>query len=169
MATDLSSLIAGLSATSAAARSRAAEQLAHAGPAAQAAAVPLVRACADAEDAVRQWAAAALEELGPPLASDLAHLTALVHDEQGDVGYWAVTLVGRLGTQAAPSVPTLAGVLASTRDLAVRERAAWALGQIGPPAAAARPQLQQAAAGNAARLARLAQQALRQIGEGPAE
>jgi HEAT repeat protein len=163
MATDVSHLIAELRAASAATRSQAAEQLSHLGTGASEAAVPLVQACADGEDEVRQWAAAALEELGAPLASDLEPLIALLQDEQGDVGYWAVTLLGRLGSEAAAAVPVLAGVLASNRDLAVRERAAWALGQIGPPAAAACPQLQQAAAGDAARLARLAQQALRQI------
>ena len=166
MATDIARLIATLRDVSPAERSQAAEQLCHLGAEAQEAAVALVRTCADGEEEVREWAVAALEDLGPPAAGDLHALTALVTDKNRDVGYWAVTLLGRLGATAAAAVPALAGALSGPVDLAVRQRAAWALGQIGPPAAAARTPLQQAASSDDPRLARLAQQALQQLGGG---
>jgi HEAT repeat protein len=56
-------------------------------------------------------------------------------------------------------------VLESDADLPVRERAAWALGEIGPVANSAAPALRAAADGDDARLARLAQQALQSFGE----
>jgi hypothetical protein len=84
----------------------------------------------------------------------------MVADVHPDVGYWAATLLGRLGKQAAPAVPVLARVVCGGVDLTVRQRVAWALGQIGPAAAEALAALQQAATSDDLRLARLAQQAI---------
>jgi HEAT repeat protein len=164
MATDIPQLIVTLGDVSPAERSRAAEQLCHLGAEAQEAAVALARASADDAEEVREWAVAALEDIGAPAAADLDALTVLLADKNRDVGYWAATLLGRLGSQAAAAVPALAGALTGPVDLAVRQRAAWALGQIGPSAAAARTPLQQAAHSDDPRLARLAQQVLQQIG-----
>ena len=165
MATDIRQLIAGLGDASPGKRSQAAEQLSHLGAEAQEAAVALVRACADPEEEVRQWAVAALEDLGPPAPTQVNSLAALVPDKSLDVGYWAATLLGRLKDQAASAVPALAAGVLGPLDLAVRQRAAWALGQIGPPAAPAWEHLRQAAGHSDPRLARLAQQAITQIGE----
>ena len=52
----------------------------------------------------------------------------------------------------------------SSPDLSVRQRAAWALGKIGPVASAARGTLKRAAGQGDERLARLAKEALESIG-----
>jgi hypothetical protein len=144
-------------------RWQAAEQLAQLGEGAQAAAVGLVQAAGDPEERVRQWATAALEALGPPPASDRERLTALLAAPQADVVYWAATLLGRLAADAAPAVAELAHVVRAAPDAAARQRAVWALGQIGPPAASARDTLERAAQDSDVRLARLARQSLERI------
>jgi HEAT repeat protein len=161
---DIATLAARLADTDADARADAAERLCRAGDEARTAAVPLVRACGDANDSVRDWAVAALEELGPPPAADIATLTTLAGERHALVAYWAVTLLGRSGKDAAAATPVLAACLTQAPDPAVTERAAWALGKIGPAAAAARPALEQASGAPDPRLARLAQQALDSIG-----
>ena len=158
---DTSNLINDLNSHELAARRRAAEQLA-----AQldvTAAVPLVRACGDVDESVREWAVAALEQLGLPDAADAAALTELLTADHRDVRYWSATLLGRLGRRAASAVTALSESTARDADPAVRQRTAWALGEIGPPAAAAKPILAQAAAGDDPRLARLARQSLEKI------
>lgn len=160
----LSTLIAALSDRAAPKRSQAAEQLALLGTDAQPAAVALVLACGDEDDEVRQWATAALEQIGPPLLSDLEQLAALTVAKSSDVAYWAATLLGRLKAQAAPAAETLAHAVTDSPHLPVRQRAAWALGEIGPAAAPALLSLRKAANDPDPRLARLAQQAIEQIG-----
>lgn len=155
---------AALAGTDPAARRAAAEHLAHAGTASAPAAVALVRACGDADDEVREWAVAALEELGAPPPALVGELAALVTGSDPLAAYWAATLLGRLGSAAADGVPALVTVLEGQGDLAARERAAWALGKIGPAAAAARDALGRSASAADARLARLATDALAAIG-----
>src|SRR5262249_14436127 len=144
-------------------RGRAAEELSRLGPEAQAAAIPLARACGDNAEEVREWAVAALEDLGPPAVADCAGLAELLSDEHADVAYWAATLLGRLQAAAAPALSALTTALAQSPHLAVQQRAVWALGAIGPAAGNARPALEKAAAGQDPRLADLAQAALKQI------
>lgn len=167
---DVSQLAAELKNSDPAARAAAAEQLAQMEDGAQAAAVPLVQAMADSDSTVRDWAHAALESLGPPAANDAAALAKLLSDESLDVAYWAATLLGRLGATAGSSssafVKPLVVALDSYPESAVRERAAWALGQTGPPAKEAIPALQTAAASTIPRLARLAKEALEKIKSG---
>jgi len=133
------------------------------GPDARPAAVPLVRACAEQSEEVSEWVVAALEEIGPPRASDVADLARLVGDPNADVAYWAVTLLGRSQSDAAPAVGALAAAVSDAPEMSVRQRAAWALGQIGPPAAGAIDALRRAESHEDARLARLARQALERI------
>jgi hypothetical protein len=159
MAHDPASLVTALRTGDAAAQQAAAEQLAQLGEDAQAAAVPLVEACA-ASDALREWVVAALESLGAPAAVDVPALAKLVHRPQLDVAYWAATLLGRLEAEAAPAVSDLTAALGDHAELAVRQRAAWALGKIGAAAAPARDALRDAAAGADARLAALAKEAM---------
>ena len=161
MPTNLSSLIAALSDNNADNRAQAAEQLAVLGTDAQPAAVALVLACGDEAEEVRQWATSALEQLGPPEASDAEPLTSLIDAKSSDVGYWAATLLGRL--KSASSVDALAHAVAGSPHLSVRQRAAWALGEIGSAAIAAVPNLQKAAADPDPRLAWLAQEAIQKI------
>jgi HEAT repeat protein len=128
------------------------------------AAAPLVRACGDADEQVREQAVAALEDLGPPPAEAIGQLIDLVAHGDPLVAYWATTLLGRAGGDAASAVPALAGCLVSPADLAVKQRASWALGKIGAPAASARAALDRAASDADPRLARLATEALAAIG-----
>ncbi len=164
---DATQLSADLKSSDPSVRTSAAEQLTHLEEGAQAAAVPLVRAMNDAESTVRDWAYAALELLGPPAASDGPALAQLLSDPCLDIAYWAATLLGRLGAEdssaCAASVKPLIAALESYPESAVRECAAWALGQIGPPAAEATAALQTAAAGSLPRLSRLAKEALEKI------
>jgi HEAT repeat protein len=157
---DIAALLRRLSATNADERAEAAEAICRAGEAASAAAVDLVRACGDADDRVREWAAAALEELGPPPPDATKNLGELAGSSDPLVAYWAVTLLGRTGASAASAATLLAGLVDAAADIAVRQRAAWALGKIGPGASAARDALTRAAGNSDPRLARLAAEAL---------
>jgi len=163
MPTELSQLISALTDPDPPKRCAAAERLAQLAPDARAAAIPLVRVCADEAEEVREWAAAALEELGPPRREDIDPLSSLLDDQSPEVGYWAATLLGRLKGEAASAVPALAAVLTSPLDPSVRQRTAWALGKIGPPAVVALEGLKQAAGDDDPRLARLARQAIERI------
>ena len=161
--TDIDSLTMRLAGGGAAARAEAAERLCRLGPAAAAAAVPLVRGCGDDDDQVREWSAAALEELGPPEVDAIDELSVLAADGHPLVAFWAVTLLGRLGAVAAPAVPVLIESLGGRTDLAVAQRAAWALGRIGRAASAAVEPLTAAAGRGDPRLERLATEALAAI------
>jgi len=146
-------------------RRQAAEQLAQSaegvrwGPGA----LSLVRAAADEDEAIREWAVAALEGMGAPHDADALQLAATVGSDCCDEAYWAVTLLGRLGPRGAVAVPQLAAAVTAHPELPVRQRAAWALGQMGAAARPAESALQEAASSSDARLARLASDALRQL------
>jgi HEAT repeat protein len=126
-------------------------------------AVALVKATGDDAEEVREYAAAALEEMGPPEVEDVGSLAALLSDSAADAGYWAATLLGRLEANAVPAVPLLAAAVTGSTNMSVRQRAAWALGKIGPPAGPALNALKQAATSDNPRLARLAHRAIEQI------
>jgi HEAT repeat protein len=164
MNADLRSLVAQLEGTDSDGQVAAATKLATLGRDAQSAAVALVRTVGIPHEEVLEACTAALEDLGPPAADQIEQLGALAQDCSSDVAYWAVTLLGRAGDGAAVAVPQLIRVLQSDADLPVRERAAWALGEIGPTARAAQPALAAAAESGDARLARLAKKALEAIG-----
>jgi HEAT repeat protein len=164
MSQETETLIRQLTSTDAAEQAAAAEALARLGHAAQPAASALVVALRAPDATTRDWATTALEELGPPPVGQVAELTELAEDESLDVAYWAVTLLGRTGSGAAPAVPVLAKLLQSSPELAVRERAAWALGKLGRAAGPALPALRAAAASDEPRLGRLAKQAIDAIG-----
>jgi HEAT repeat protein len=141
----------------------AAEALARMGKDAQPAAAALVAALRTADTPTREWCAAALEELGPPSTSHIRELAELAGDESLDAAYWAITLLGRANSDAGLAVPALIKTLQYSSELALRERAAWALGKLGPAAKSAAASLQEAAASGEPRLARLAKQALAKI------
>lgn len=146
----------------AARRVAAAEHLSHASDAT--AAVELVRACGD-EPEVREWAVAALEDLGPPPAELQAELRGLVSSGDPLVAYWAATLLGRLGPAASNSQQELTKALSTSRDAALRQRAAWALGEIEARTSDAVAALQRATRTGDARLARVAKRSLEAIKE----
>jgi HEAT repeat protein len=146
-------------------RRRAAEALAQQPDIAPATLV-LTQACGDHDEQVQEWAVAALENLGTPPVDYAADLAGLLNHPAGLVGYWAATLLGRMGEDAASAKEALASTLSGTAEIAVRQRAAWALGKMGPAAADAAHVLRQASQSSDARLRRLAMQALTQIGHG---
>jgi len=156
-------LIAQLKSPEADTRAAAAEALCQAGDDAAAFAPPLVEAVKDEDRRVVQWANAALEGMGPPTADHAGTLARLLDDPSPDIAYWAATLLGRLGGRAAEDpavVSALARCLMGHPAVSARERAAWALGQIGPAAQAALPALSQAQTAGGPRLTRLAQKAV---------
>ncbi|NLY01786.1 MAG: HEAT repeat domain-containing protein [Rhodopirellula sp.] len=163
MPTQLSVLVDDLFAGDRQRRLEAAEQLSRLGSEVRPAAVNLVKACRDESEEIREYVVAALEEMGPPRLEDSFLLAELLNDASADVGYWAATLLGRLKQGAAEAVPGLADVLAGPADLSVRQRAAWALGEIGPAARPAVDVLRQAEAEGNPRLARVAHQAREKI------
>lgn len=164
----IASLVERMTGQDADARADAAEALCRAGEDASPVATALVAACGDDDDRVREWAAAALEELGAPPAELVADLIPLAASAHPLVAYWAVTLLGRGGESAASAVPVLQDCLAPGVALEVRQRACWALGKIGGPAAApARQALEAAAADSDPRLSRLAGEALALLGPKP--
>jgi len=120
MPTELSQLISALVDPDPAKRCAAAERLAQLAPDARAAAVPLVRVCADDAEEVREWAAAALEELGPPRREDVDPLSGLLGDKSPDVGYAAgprASFAGFMSNSPAeavayPSANAASGLLA---------------------------------------------------------
>ena len=119
----------------------------------------LLQSCGDESEEVVQWAESALEEIQPSLSS-LAEISKLVSSSEEQVAYWSCTLLGRLGAAAEDAADPLAKVLGSNAPLAVRERAAWALGKIGSGAPAAVEALKAAAEDGESRLGRLAAKAL---------
>jgi HEAT repeat protein len=157
---NIAQLAADLDSGDAARKAQAASAAATLGEGARPLAVALVRRTGDEDEATREAVVAALEDLGPPAAEDVAALAGLLGDPCAAVGYWAATLLGRLGAQGAKATKSLGEALASSPELAVRERSAWALGQIGPAAGDAREALRAAAESQHARLARLAREAL---------
>ena len=112
----------------------------------------------------QQQATELLENSGPPSAADASSIAALLTDANADVVYWAATLLGRMEAKASPYTDALGKVLISSSADNARERAAWALGQIGPGAAAALPSLEKLANSASPRLARLSREAIKQIG-----
>lgn len=161
---NIDTLIVQLEGSDTAQQTAAATELATLGHAAQRAAVALVRTIGIPDEEVLEACTAALEDLGPPAADQIKPLAELAGDCTSDVAYWAVTLLGRAGHNAAAAVSALTQVLESDADVPVRERAAWALGEIGPAANAAALALRTAANSSDARLARLAAKALEAVG-----
>ena len=160
---DVSKLIESLRSSEPVQRSEAAQELAKLGEAAQPAAVPLVETCADSDSDAFEWVVAALEQLGPPAKNDLAKLATLAGNEAQDVAYWAITLLGRAKREAQSAVDALAHTLDTHAESSVRQRAAWALGEIGVATEPARSALKNAAAASDRRLATLAGEALKRL------
>jgi hypothetical protein len=110
------------------------------------------------------WASQALETGVRPTIDEVGQLTVILNQSLSDeVGYWAATLLGRLGIQASSAVETLVRCAADSKYLPARERAVWALAQIGRAAAPGTPTLRILAEEGPPRLKRLAIAALEAI------
>ena len=146
-----------------AARREAARQLSLHPEEAQVAAIALVTAASDADESLREWAVSTLEDLGPPSAADLSELLRLADNSSSDIAWWAITLLGRLGPEASDAAALLARRSLDETSPAVRQRAIWALGQLGPAATGQRDTLVTLADSEDAQVARLARQALERV------
>ena len=163
MASEAEELFVRLQSADVAVRRTAAESLSRIAADLAADAEAIVAACRDEDEQVREWLFAALEELPAPPAGCAESLSALLGDQNTNVVYWAVTLLGRMQAAAAPGVPNLSAVLAAHPQITLRQRAAWALGKMGPAAETARRPLEEAAASDDDTLAKFSQLALRSL------
>lgn len=121
------------------------------------------------DDEIRMWASEALESAVQPDASEqlmLIQLLESTHDSE--ICYWAATMLGRLGKEAGAAAAALEVCVRESMYLPARERAAWALSQIGPAAKVATATLKEAAETAPPRLQRLATAALEAI-ENPSQ
>lgn len=117
----------------------------------------IVRLAGHHDDEVRMWAAEALESSVQPDASEQLLLIQLLESSHdSEICYWSATMLGRLGTEASAAARALQRCASQSGYLPARERATWALSQIGPAARIAIPTLQQAAETAPPRLRRLA-------------
>ena len=140
----------------------AAEQMSRMGEAAYPAIPSLVNGCGSSDEDVRSWCNSALEETGPPAARQISDLAALALSANSDIAYWAVTMLGTAGRDAVSATGSLVNRLHDDSAINVQQRAAWALGRIGPFAPEARSALTDAAASSGP-VASQAQRALDQI------
>jgi hypothetical protein len=123
-----------------------------------AAVLPLV---VDPDEQTRHWACESLDRVLKPEIDELPGLIETLRGTtDGEVEYWTATMIGRLGPDAASATAVLATVLLDSSCLAARERAAWALSQIGPAARSAVNSLRQIGNDDPPRLRRLAESAL---------
>jgi len=124
----------------------------------------IVQLAGSAEDEIRMWASEALESAVQPDASEqlmLIQMLESTHDSE--ICYWSATMLGRLGKDAGASAAALEACVRESMYLPARERAAWALSQIGPAAKVAVATLQEASQTAPPRLQRLATEALKAI------
>lgn len=116
------------------------------------------------DDDVRMWASEVLESSIKPTEDEVTDLIRLMDEnDDGEVCYWAATMLGRLGEASVAAVPALASCMSESMYLPARERAAWALAQIGAQAADAISTLKQVSETAPPRLQRLANEAIARI------
>ncbi|TWU17734.1 hypothetical protein Pla52o_49490 [Novipirellula galeiformis] len=128
-------------------------------------AVACIKLVVDSDEEVRMWAAEALQRSVLPDVDDVETLAELVlYPNDGEIPYWAATMLGRLQSEAVGGVEALQHCLLNSNYLPARERAAWALAQIGPAAANAIGSLEKAAPTAPPRLKQLVREAIQAIG-----
>lgn len=129
------SLVESLTGVDGPAKVNAAEALGWIGPGAAEAVPALTAAMRDSR--VRAEAAAALGRIGPGTAEAVPALMTALEDAKIDASYTVAQALCNIGPQVIPHlVRALESAVAG-----VREKAAWALGRIGPGAACAVPAL----------------------------
>jgi HEAT repeat protein len=146
-AADVDDLVKQLKDKNADVRRKAAKDLADAGADARPALPVLVAALKDNDLFVRRFSAQAVGAIGPDAVSALPTLQKMVKDpnEKMEVQEAAVTAIGKMGKGG---VSFLGGIVKDAgNDIALRRRAAEALGAIGPDAKDAMPALTDALKG----------------------
>ncbi len=158
-------------------RSEAALALFKMAPASRAAVPALGDALADENPVVRVNAALALLRMREEARPAVPALTRAVKDGRNVeyIGSFTVTTqevailaLGRATAGTADAVPTLTEALEEARTDLTRRAAVRALGEVGPPARPAVPQLQALLRGQSDDLRLVAEDALRKIGADPA-
>ena len=142
--TDVSTLVAAMSAPDEAERRHAAEGLGRLGTRAAAAIPALLECLKDRDDLVRGQCAEALGNIGHDGSEVVAALRGLLKDRSEFVRRMAAGALGDLGATSGGTVGDLSDALTDEEEFV--RRAAAALGKIGPPALEAAPALQAALA-----------------------
>ncbi|MGI9468150.1 MAG: HEAT repeat domain-containing protein, partial [Rubripirellula sp.] len=125
----------------------------------------VIRLAGSRDDSVRAAAAQTLESSVQPSQVELPALAALLSDRaDGEISYWAATLLGRLGQEAVDATPALCDCLTNSSFLPARERAVWALQNIGAAASDSIPALRAVSEVAPARLQLLCREAISKIG-----
>tara|TARA_R110002049_G_scaffold2750_2_gene21641 strand:- start:493669 stop:494484 length:816 start_codon:yes stop_codon:yes gene_type:complete len=145
-------------------------QIARAGDA-QGVTAQAVHLAGSPHDEVRVWAAEALESSVRPAAHEADVLVRqLAESRDGEVCYWSATMLGRIGEAiggdpqaASAAVSALESCLRDSMYLPARERAAWALRQLGPVSISAVPTLRAVADDAPPRLPRLTKEAIKAL------
>jgi len=119
---------------------------------------------ADGNEEIRGWACEALESAIMPMPNEVNDLIQVLRETRdGEIEYWTATMLGRLGVVASGATAVLASCLLDSPCLAARERAAWALSEIGPAARSAMNALRQIGPEDPPRLQRLASSAIQSL------
>lgn len=125
-------------------RSAAAWALSQAGPKGASAVPALDKALTDSSPHVRELAAVALKAMGPAAAPALPELVRALNDPQEYVRVPAADALGAMGPAARAAVRPLAErLLVKDEEVMVLRSVAAALGDIGPDAKGALPELEQ--------------------------
>ncbi len=118
----------------------------------------------DNNEEVRDLAVEALESSVMPTPNEVHELIQVLREtKDGEIEYWTATMLGRLGVVASGATAVLASCLLDSPYLAARERAAWALSEIGPAARSAMNALRQIGPEDPPRLQRLASSAIQSL------
>ncbi len=114
------------------------------------------------EDPEDERVAEALEN-GVASADCVSTLVTLLNSTRGDQAYWASTFIGRLGSNANTAQTAVVDLICNDKQpAATRQRAVWALQQIGPLSEQAYSRLQKLECDSDVRMKRLLDQVLKQ-------
>lgn len=125
--------------------------------------VKIIPLCAHSNEELREHAVGVCESYEEFQPDSAVALAKLLPGSKNDSAYWCATLLGRIGPDAVVAVPALIDCLQNQSSIAARERAAWALGQIGSEASDAICALKEAVDSTDQRLSRAAKDAINLI------
>ena len=118
------------------------------------------------DESIQNYSSEALENCGAPRSDDLPFLRQQLKSRQSTSVYWASTLIGRIGMDSirfdreAVQSELCIPIADDSLELSAREKAAWAMGELGPVTATNRDVLQKQVSKAPPRLKRLLESAL---------
>ncbi|MFY8200224.1 MAG: hypothetical protein ACOVLE_06110 [Pirellula staleyi] len=119
------------------------------------------------DETIQNYSSEALENCGPPRPEDVPFLCQQLKSGKSPCVYWASTLLGRIGSSASARNDVqdlqagLATVVADTSlELSARERAGWAICELGQEVSSNRELLEKELPTAAPRLKRFIESAL---------